>query len=210
MKIPKWHVEYTGTLLVLFMVGLFLVPTSFETPVMASNITKWKDIFRRLTYVQDVILKQEQSEILTSFRRATTLDERESIVIKIIKPYFRVGDKKVQSKYKVRYMNKKLVNEGDFYHIDDYYYAGKHLIVGIKDLPTKEDGETSFLMTFDINGRKRPNQWGKDVYGAKVYADRVEPIGMTMTVEKQYTDCSKNGSGTCCSNYYLIGGNFDD
>ncbi len=210
MKVPMWHVEYTGTLLVLFMIGLFMIPTSFESTVMASNITKWKDVFKRLTYAQDVILKQEQSQILTSFNRAKTPEEREDIVIKIIKPYFRVSDKKVYKKYKVRYMNKKPVNSGDFYYIDDYYYAGKSLIVGIKNIPADAKGEDSFLMTFDINGRKRPNRWGIDIYGVNVYGDKVEAIGKNDTVEKQYEDCSKAGTGTSCSNYYLIGGNFDD
>ena len=58
--------------------------------------------------------------------------------------------------------------------------------------------------------------------------DFVEPDGLKLTlnketaftvtaldyknepISKQKQECSKHGSGLCCSNYYLIGGSFDD
>lgn len=211
MKLSKWRVEYSVTLLVLFAIILLFMPTSLKSTVQANHITKWKDIYNRLTYVQDAILKQEQSEILTSFKRAKTANEREDLIITILKPYIRLKDSKFPKRYKVKYMNKSVVTKDDIYYIDDYYFADNNMIVGIKDTPDNvEAKDTIFIITVDVNGLLPPNTWGKDVYGVKVHSDRVEPIGYEKTIENQYYDCSKAGTGRSCSNLYLIGGDFND
>ena len=211
MKLSKWRVEYTVTLMVLYTIILIVIPTSIKSTVQANLITKWKDTYQKMTFVQDAILKQEQSEILTSLKKAKTANEREDLIITIMKPYIRLKDMKVPRRYKVKYMDKTPVPNNDVYHITDYYFTEHNMIVGIKDTPEHEDNEdTIFIMTFDINGLLPPNIWGKDVFGIKVHPNMVEPIGRSMTIEKQYYDCSKNGTGTGCSNFYLIGGDFND
>lgn len=210
MKLSKWRVEYTITLLALYTVLLLVMPTSIKSTVQASLTTKWKDTYNKMTYVQDAILKQEQSEILTSFRRAKTEEERENLIIEIIKPYFRLNDIKVPKRYKVKYMNKAKISDNDIYKIKDYYFTDKNTIVGIKDILPKWGAPEMFIMTFDVNGVLPPNRWGKDVFGIKVYTNKIEPIGSDLMIEKQYYDCSPQGTGTSCSNLYLIGGSLYD
>ena len=48
-----------------------------------------------------------------------------------------------------------------------------------------------------------------DLIGLNIYDDRFEPFGKHKSLNEQKQDCSKNGTGLFCSNYYLIGGNFD-
>lgn len=211
MKLSKWRVEYTITLLIIYTVILLAMPTSIKSTVQANHITKWKYTFNKMTYLQDAILKQEQAQILTSFSRAQNADEREDLIIRIIKPYFRLKEAKVPKGYKVKYMNKNKISPNDIYNVDDYYFTDNNMIVGIKDPPeTSPDESSMFIMTFDINGLLPPNVWGRDVFGVRVYADGVEPIGKNLPIEKQYFDCSIHGSGTGCSNLYLIGGDFND
>ena len=62
---------------------------------------------------------------------------------------------------------------------------------------------------YDVNGSQGPNIWGKDIFGLNIYTDRFEPFGKSSSVSEQKQDCSKNGTGLSCSNYYLIGGSFD-
>ena len=76
MKLSKWRVEYTITLLIIYTVILLAMPTSIKSTVQANHITKWKYTFNKMTYLQDAILKQEQAQILTSFSRAQNADER--------------------------------------------------------------------------------------------------------------------------------------
>lgn len=211
MKLSKWRIEYTITLLVIFTGCLLAIPTSIKSTVQAGYITKWKDTYDKMLYVQDAILKQEQAEILTSFKRAQTIDEREDLIIQIIKPYFRLQEAKLPKNYKVKYMNKSKIHKNDLYKIEDYYYTENNMIVGIKDTPDEiHNTQTMFIMTFDINGLLPPNIWGKDIFGVRVYSDKIEPLGHELSIEKQYYDCSQFGSGKGCSNYYLIGGGFSD
>ena len=210
MKFGKWRVEYTGTLLALFAIGLMVMPTSLKTTVQANHITKWQDVYNKLNYALDAIFKQEQSKILTNFSRAKTSQDREYIVLQLIKPYFRLNDRKIPTGYKVKYKNKTTIKKDDLYYVKDYYFTDNGMIVGIKDIPPTDDGENSFIMTFDVNGLRKPNRWGKDVFGVKVSGYTAEAIGKNYPVDKQYENCSNKGSGTLCSNYYLIGGNFED
>lgn len=209
MKIGTWRVEYTITLIIIYTFILLFIPTSIKTTVQAGYITKWKDTYNKINYLQEAILKQEQSDILTSLKSKTP-DEREDIIITLIKPYFRLKETKVPRRYKVKYMDKKNIQKDDFYYINEYYFTENNMIVGLKDIDDSDTRDTIFLMTFDINGLLPPNMWGKDVFGVRVHADKVEPIGREMTIEKQYYDCSVNGSGKGCSNFYLIGGDFND
>lgn len=210
MKISEWRLEYTITLLIFFAVILFVIPTSLQSTFQANLISKWKDCYKRLEYMQDVILKQEQAKILTSFKRAKTPEEREFLIIKLIKPYFRLNDTKVPAKYKVKFMDNEKILVNDFYYISDYFFTDNQMIVGIKDFPDNNKTETMFIMTFDINGLLPPNTWGKDVFGTKIYPDRIEAFGKDLDIQIINEDCSKNGSGTSCSFYYLIGGTPND
>jgi len=206
----KWHIEYTITILITLTIVLLMLPTSIKSTFQANLIAKWKDCYKRLEYAHDAILKQEKSEILTSFRRANTQDERKRLFLNIIKPYFRLSMKKVKGRYSVRYMNGTKVGQNDELFVKDYYYTdNKRMIVGIKDIPTGSNN-VMFIMTFDVNGHLPPNVWGKDVFGAKIYTDKIEAIGRELSIDKQNEDCDLSSSGVSCSNYYIIGGGFND
>ena len=210
MKLSKWRVEYTATLLAFFAVGLIFMPTSFNPTRQANLTAKWKECYKNVLYTHDVILKQEQEEILTAFKRAKSDTEREKLVLELMKPYFRLSEvPRVPAKYHAKYMNSKNIKREDMYYVKDYYFAENGIIVGIKDIPDV-DNDTAFLMTFDVNGLLPPNTWGKDVFGVKVRSKEVSAIGTKMSPEILAGDCSSQGSGAGCSYYYLIGGNFDD
>lgn len=210
MKLLNWRAEYTITLLIIFAVILLLIPTSLQSTVQANFIAKWKDCYDRLEYAQDVILKQEKQEILTSFRRAKTPEERETLFREILKPYFRLNNSKAPHRYHPKFMNGEKVPVNNKYNFTDYYFSDKKLLVGIKDIPNSEGEESTFIMMFDVNGLLPPNKWGKDIFGATVYADRIEPLGKNLELPQLREDCSENGSGVGCSYYYKIGGSFED
>ena len=209
MKLSNWKIEYTITLFVIFSALLIIIPTSIKSTVQANFITKWKDNYNKLVYAQDAMLKQEQSQILTSLAKADTPEKKETLIITLMKPYFRINDKKPPKRYRVKYMNKTPVTPNSEYFISDYYYTENHIIVGIKDLPNYKDN-TRFLMTFDVNGTLPPNIWGRDIYGVIVYGNKIEALGRELPIDKQKENCSYNSAGTACSNYYLIGGEFHD
>lgn len=203
-----WKLEYSITLIALFAFAMLFVPLSLQSTMQAKFITRWKDCYNRLSYMKDAISKQEKTDILKSFKIAKNDEERESILINIIKPYFRLNEEKFPKHYHPKYMNKKMVKHNDFYYFDEIYYTDNKLIVGIKDVD--DVVPPMFMMMFDINGKLQPNIWGKDIFGAKVYEDRVEAFGQSESLENMRKDCSPQGTGISCSYYYRIGGNFVD
>lgn len=210
MKLSDWRIEYTVILLVIFAVVLLFIPTSIKSTVQANFISKWKDNYNKLEYAQDAIIKQGQAQILPGFNSSKTPEEREDIFITLLKPYFRINDTKYPKHYHVSYMNGSKIPKDSEIYVKDYFYTNSSVIVGIKDLPDDRDGNTKFLMTFDVNGIIPPNKWGRDVYGVIVYSDKIEALGRDLPLDQQKDSCSLNSTGVACSNYYLIGGDFDD
>ena len=210
MKKFVWKAEYSITLLAVFALFLMFVPLSFGSTVQAKFITKWDDCFSKLSYTKEVISKQEQEDILKSFKRAKTPDERENLILELTKPYYRLNDTKFPKHYKIRFMNKMEVPKTSLYYFTDLYYGENNIIVGLKDISEDKSTKPMFLMMFDMNGKIPPNTWGKDIFGAQIYEDKVEAFGENLTLQELQTDCSKTGTGVNCSYYYQIGGEFDD
>lgn len=210
MSKKKWKLEYSITLIVIFGVFLMLVPVSLGSTVQAKFITKWNDCYSRLLYAKDVISKHEQEDILKSFKRANTKDEREDLILELIKPYYRLNESRFPKPYKTKFMNKMPVPKTSFYYFKDLYYADNNIIVGLKDISEDKTTDPMFLMMFDMNGKLPPNTWGKDIFGAQIYEDKVEAFGQELTLQELKDDCSRIGTGVNCSYYYQIGGEFAD
>ena len=151
-------------------------------------------------------------DILTSMKKAKTPQEREAILLALVKPYLRINTETYPGKhYKPRYMNGTKVYKGQSYYFDDFYFAENNTIVGIKDIKSENSTDALFLMLFDINGILPPNRWGRDIYGVNIYdGGRIEPFGFDMDMNDLKKDCSDSGTGVSCSYYYKIGGGFEE
>ncbi len=201
--------EYMVTLVVFFVVLLSLIPIDIESTVQANFISRWKDKYSRLEYMFNVINAHVDEDLLKSFKHARTEEEREQILITVIKPYLRLNKGKLPRRYSMKFLNKTKVAKTDRYYFEDIYFSENGMIVGIKDLVDKPH-EPKFIMMLDINGILPPNTWGKDIYGIEIYEGNIEPFGAGLSMDKLHNDCSRAGTGVACSYYYNIGGGFDD
>lgn len=202
-----WKLEYTITLFAIAAISVLMMPTTIKSTFQARLITKWKDCYSKLAYMKDAMNKHEQENMLAQLKRTSDKAEREKIITMIIKPYFRLKERS-QSSYNIKYLNGSKVDKNDTYAFTDFYNGENNIIVGIKDIQNTGTEDAMFMMMFDINGVIPPNVWGKDIFGAKVYNDRVEPLGKTLPIEVMREDCSAGGTGVTCSYYYTIGGSF--
>lgn len=202
--------EYMVTLFVMIAIILIIMPVDIESTVQANYISRWNDKFARLEYMFDVITTHEKDEILKSFKRAKNAEERETILINLIEPYFRIHKEKLSKRYTVKYLNKNKVPLTDKYYFEDLYFSENGMIVGIKDIDCKKSDGPAFMMMFDINGILPPNTWGRDIYGADIKDGSIEPFGADLSMDELKNDCSESGTGLGCSYYYNIGGGFDD
>lgn len=207
-----WKLEYSIALFVMLGVILLLMPVSFESTRQANAISKWNEKLNRIEYMFSVINAHITDDILKSMNRAKTPQEREAILLALVKPYLRINTETYPSKrYKPRYMNGAKVYKGQSYYFDDFYFADNNTIVGIKDIKSEKSTDALFIMLFDINGIMPPNRWGRDIYGVNIYdGGKIEPFGFDMDMNALKKDCSDSGTGVSCSYYYKIGGGFDE
>ena len=207
-----WKLEYSIALF--FMLGtiLLMMPVSIENTRQANFISKWNEKYNRVDYVFQVINAHITGELLTSFNKAKTPQEREKLLLQIVKPYLRLNtEQPVSKRYKVKYMNGNRSYKGKLYNFREFYYGENNTIVGIKDIKSEKENDAFFMMMFDMNGLLPPNCWGKDVFGINIYdGGHIEPFGAQMDMDELKKDCSDIGSGIGCSYYYKIGGGFDD
>ena len=203
-----WKLEYSLTFFVVFIVVLLLIPTSIQSTLQADLITKWNDCYDNISFMKDAMNKHEKENMLIKLKQAKDKSEREKIVTLIIKPYFRLTENKYLKHYRTKYLNRSRIKQGDEYYFSELYNGDRNIIVGIKDIKDVSQESAMFMMMFDVNGILPPNTWGRDIFGVKVYDDRVAPIGDTLTIDELKSDCSMEGTGVSCSYYYHIGGSF--
>jgi hypothetical protein len=212
MKKHFWKIEYSITFFVIFAVVLLLIPTRFIASKEAAYISKWNETFNKMEYIFTAMNAQADSEILKSFKRAKNNQERENIMMRLVKPYLRISEQdEVANKYNLSYMNGEKVKKDDIFYFDTLYKTSTNSIVGIKDIKDEDVFHPVFIMMFDMNGLQGPNVWGKDVYGINIFIDgNITPIGTGKDMEELKKDCSSVGRGVYCSHYYRIGGEFNE
>ena len=180
-------------LFVIFLIVAFLVaPLSVDDTAQARYTSKWKSV---------------QSDFLNIFYSINTQNEEENQTFKEV--LNTILESETQNKikdYKITFMNGTFPSHT--YRFKNYKETYTKATIAVKLFDEPKDNLQGLLM-YDVNGAKGPNIWGKDVFGLHIYDDRFEPFGKNEAINTQKQDCSKNGTGLFCSNYYLIGGNFD-
>lgn len=209
MKKFAWKIEYSLTAIFVFAGLLFLIPTSFSSKE-AVYISKWNEKYNKIEYMFTAMSAQADSEIVKDLKDETDNDKREKLMIKLIQPYLRLEEVQYPKwRYNPKYMNGKSIYNKDYYYFDSFYKSSNGLIVGIKDLDETYDGAPGFIMSVDVNGLKKPNMWGRDIYGVAIFQDgKVKPLGYDKEIDELRKDCKETGSGVWCSHFYRIGGEF--
>lgn len=180
-------------LFVIFLIVAFLVaPLSLDDTMQAKNTSRWRSV------------QQEFSNIFYAIN--TQKDETSISFLEAFESVFANEIKESISPYKITFMNGTYPNNA--YRFKDFKSTHSNAVIAIKLFDTPQENLQGILM-YDVNGIIGPNVWGKDVFGLNIYKDKFEPFGRHKSLNEQNLDCSKNGTGLFCSNYYLIGGNFD-
>ena len=193
MKKQGFTIIEVSILLVIFLIVAFLVaPLSLDDTKLAKNISRWKSVqndFTNIFYTLNTEKGQNNTSFEESFGKVMENEIKNDI-----------------NTYRISFMNGTYPN--DTYRFKDYKNTYSNATLSVKLFPSQEDEIRGVLM-YDVNGKNGPNVWGKDVFGMNIYDDRFEPFCKADSMSKQKQDCSKNGTGLCCSSYYLMGGNFD-
>ncbi len=184
-------IEISILAVILVIVACLVIPFSIDDTKQASRVLEWRALQERITHA-------------FSAAKAYGDSDRSKIEVYIMKS---ISDEEYNpiEPYKIKYMNGNKAS--CFGKFDKVYAVGEDNVIGFK---WYEEGlrEQKGLMFYDINGKKGPNRWGKDVFGVNIYEGKVEPLCARKPHNEIVADCSKDGTGCCCSYYYLVGGNF--
>lgn len=186
-------VEVSILFVIFLIVAMLVAPLSLDDTRQARSTSRWRNVqqdFANINYSVNTLINEEESSYKEAF------DETLSNEIQgTLKPY------------KMTFMNGTLPNTT--YRFTDYNLTYSGAVVATKIFENAENSDLIGLILYDVNGKSGPNVWGKDVFGLNVYRDRFEPFCKEKSLNEQKEDCSKKGSGLCCSNYYLLGGSFE-
>ncbi len=180
-------------LFVIFLIVAFLVaPLSLDDSMQAKNTSRWRNVQEDFSNIFYSINTQKEDNKKT-FEEAFNTTIKNEI-------------KSDAQSYKITFLNGTYPS--DTYRFKDFKTTYSNAILATKIFDEPQNGIKGVLM-YDVNGSSGPNVWGKDVFGLNIYEDKFEPFCKNDSLSAQKQDCSKNGTGLCCSNYYLVGGQFD-
>ncbi|MCD7780114.1 MAG: type II secretion system GspH family protein [Candidatus Gastranaerophilales bacterium] len=91
-----------------------------------------------------------------------------------------------------------VLNDGTFIVVDAY---GKNSISSYFGVDI--DTDSGLIMFFDINGSKKPNTLGKDIFAVVFTEDGLVPAYKSRTASQISSDCSSSGKGYSCIQKYL-------
>jgi len=191
------------------LTAALVIPSLVEDNKKLDIISKWKNTYKNIELAFSAIQVQATETDNISFQKASNDKEKEKVLYEILTPYFRM-EKEVSNKdYKTFYLNGSAVKENDDYYITNLHLTNSGKLVGLKWLNTPISINDKFpiaLMAVDLNGVKKPNKWGYDIFGVNIYTNKIEPLGKSDDDYLVKSDCSKKGKGLSCSYYYYIYG----
>lgn len=185
-------IEVSILLIIFLIVTLLVAPMSLDDTVQAKNTSRWRSVqsdFGNIFYSINTQKSEQQESIKDIFENVISNEVKGEL-----KPY------------KITFLNGTYPNAT--YRFSDYKSTLGNSFLAYK-FYDKPQNDLQGIFMYDVNGSSGPNKWGKDVFGFNIYSDRFEPFCKSDSISKQRQDCSKDGTGLCCSNYYLIGGSFD-
>ena len=185
-------IEVSILFVIFLIVALLVAPLSLNDTVQAKNISRWRSVqadFMNILHSVNTQVNEENADYINVFEKTINNEVKSSI------PY-----------YKITTMNgTRLAKE---YELSNLKITYSNATLAYNFFENNVNGIIG-LLAYDVNGTKGPNIWGKDVFGFYIYPDSLKPIGYNLSFNEQKRGCSKNGDGLSCSNYYLLGGNFD-
>lgn len=180
-------------LFVIFLIVAFLVaPLSLDDSLQAKNASRWRNVqsdFANIFYAVNAQKEDKNFDFETAFEEVINGEVKSNV-----------------EPYKITFLNGTFPNST--YRFNDFKMTQTNSVVSYKLYDTPQDGVLGLLL-YDVNGSVGPNVWGKDVFGLNIYSDRFEPFCKNDAISVQKQQCSKNGTGLCCSNYYLQGGSIE-
>lgn len=204
-------IEILIVFFLILLVASIFVPLNIANVKQAERVVKWKNTFEETKYSFEV-LKAKNQNLFESLKLNNAMDSHAAF--KMIKPYLNISNHKSTDDYfkdyKYKFLNGRKVKNNSIFYIKDFATLESGVVIGFKLAKNNHMYSNSpvGIMLFDINGLEKPNRIGKDIFFINVYENEIKAVGEGRSTSVLKANCSPIGTGTFCSKYYLIGGNF--
>lgn len=210
MKKAFTIVEIIIVFLLILFTAYLTVPSLLDDTKQAEYISKWKYLYSDMESMFFLLKEQNNTALKQKmFANNNNSDKKEQILIEFLQPYLRITNSIDVDKYKTYYLDSTPVRKGEYYEFSHVYDTTSNILVGLKYINSAAKNEPILMISYDVNGLKKPNTWGKDIFAIEVFTDKVQPMGKAVEEEILQQNCSPAGKGTYCSYFYIIGGNFN-
>lgn len=198
-------VEIIVVISIVVLTAIILIPNIIDDNQKLHTISQWKHTYKNIEYVFSAIKAQATETDKIAIEKTRTNDEREVVLYDLLNPYFRMQTQVDAKTYKTYFMDGSFINEKNDYYFKNLHTTSSGMIIGVKWLLPPSKAQNSLpiaMMSIDLNGAKRPNKWGQDIFGINIFLDRIQPLGEEFDEMLAKSDCSKKGKGISCSAYY--------
>lgn len=209
-KFPFNIFKALALILVLFLAMAITLPIDLFNLEQANRIAKWKSTYDNLKYSFSLVNLHEGKIIPNRYEAGRLVDEK--YIIERLSPYLNLESEDVITlpKYKYKKKNGRRITKKSQFYFDRFLKRKDGTIIGIKANPMQQFSNNMplYYMFIDINGEKKPNMIGKDIYFVGIYQKEIHALGSGKTHHQLKVNCSPVLGGFYCSEYYLLGGNF--
>lgn len=204
-------IEILIVFFLILMVASIFIPLNLANLKQAERVVKWKNTFEETKYSFEV-LKANQHSLFESLKSNKVRSSK--VAFDMMKPYLNISHSKSAGDYfkdyKYKFLNGRRVKKKSSFYVDNFATLESGVIIGFRLNKNRSVYVNSpiGIMMFDINGLEKPNRVGKDVFFISVSEKEIKAVGDGHSTSVMKANCSPIGTGTFCSKYYLIGGNF--
>ena len=198
-------------ILITIIILLILFPFNLINMEQAQRIAKWKSTYEKLKYSFELVKLHEGCLIPREKEVGKIITEE--YILQRFAPYFNVKSNNIilnPYKFGYRKMNGSPVIKSSQYYFDKFIEQKDSVLIGIKQNSVKKINKNQplYYMFVDINGIKKPNRIGQDIFIISIFRDNIKALGEDRIHSILKTNCSPIGNGLYCSEYYLLGGRF--
>ena len=192
----------------IFIIAAVMMPLSMSDASQGQRVAKWHKVFSDLEYSFN-LAKAQNGSIFGDNPSAMTSEE----YFEQVKPFLDIDNtadySKDFAKYRYTYRNKTYVKQSSKYYFNKFFMMKNNVIGAIKKNTESEDNRPMpyAFMFVDVNGFKKPNKIGADIFFVNIFNDKITAYGDGYSISKLSAGCSKIGKGLFCAKYYLVGSN---
>ena len=163
-------VEIGFVIFIIMAVFFTVIPFSVANIKQVRYIAEWKDYIEQAEY---------SFETLKEYKKTTLLDNKNSVERLLLyldaKKLSAIREPALK-RYKYKMMNGNLYEKMTLSKFDETYIDVKKRLIGIEENPSCNEINPCATVWVDLNGIKRPNVVGKDIFIYEVYPDYIQQI----------------------------------